>query len=110
MSGPIVKDNLFVTLNQSNGWISQGELTAPIYNAKQVRVLANHNAIIKANFISDCYILDGNSEIAKKELGICFAGDDKTWFRVKDNVINNPIVELYSSVSFDSLSINFQFI
>lgn len=72
MSQPIIRDNLFVTLNQSNGWRLEGQLNAPIYNAKHVRILSNHNAIIKTNFVSDCYLLDGNSELAIKEEGLCF--------------------------------------
>lgn len=109
MSQPIIRDNLFVVLNTSNNWKSDGELTAPIH-AEYCRILSNHNALIQANFIQDTYVLDGSDTRAYKKSGLCFAGDDKTWYRLKEKTIHKPIINLYSNICFDSLALNFQFI
>lgn len=110
MSTPIIKDNLYVVLSGSNNWQSDGELVAPIVNASHVRIISNQNAIIQASFVRDSYVLDSTKDTTFTLPGLCFAGDDKTWFPVKDKYIHKPIIKLYSNITFDSLSICFQFI
>lgn len=110
MSAPIIKDNLYVVLSSANNWKSEGELVAPIVNASQCRIISNQNAIIQASFIRDSYLLDSSLDTSFTLPGLCFAGDDKTWFTVKDKHIHKPIINLYSNITFDSLALCFQFI
>lgn len=110
MSQPIIKDNLFVVLNQSNNWESRGQLVSNISNVEKCRILSNHNALIQCNFLQDTFIMDSSSNVPYKKPGLVFAGDDKTWYTVKDRNIHNPVITLYSNISFDSLALNFQFI
>lgn len=110
MSQPIIKDNLFVVLNAGNNWSSSGQLVSNITNVNKCRILSNHNALIQCNFLQDTFVLDGKELAPYKKPGLVFAGDDKTWYTVKDKTIHNPIITLYSNISFDSLALNFQFI
>lgn len=110
MSSPIIKDNLYVVLSGANNWESKGELVAPIVNANYCRILSNQNAIIQASFIRDSFVLDSTQTTTFSLPGLCYAGDDKTWFPVKDKYIHKPIITLYSNITFDSLAICFQFI
>jgi len=110
MSEPIIKDNLYVVLSNSNQWKSDGQLTAPITGVTHCRILANQNAIIQCSFIRDAFVLDNSAVTSFTLPGLCFAGDDKTWFELKDKYIQKPIVSLYSNITFESLVLNFQFI
>lgn len=110
MAEPIIKDQLFVTLNANNNYTYSGNLNAPIINKSKCRVLANNNALISTSFLQDSYIMDNNQAGAYKSPGLVYTGDDKSWFNVKDKAIRNPSVTLFSQVTFDNLSINFQFI
>lgn len=110
MSGPIIKDNLLVILNQSNNWTSTGNLQIPVVNCTQVRILSNNSAIIQTNFTADAYILSTTNSSAIKVSGLCFAGDDKVWYDVKERNIQTPYISLYSPVNFTDLELNFQFI
>lgn len=110
MSAPLIKDNLYVVLNNSNDWTSSISLVSPIVGCSQCRILANNNALIQVSFLQDSYLLGGNSDAAAKMPGLVYAGDDKTWFKLKDHTIQFFKVSLYSNVTFDSLALNFQFI
>lgn len=110
MSSPLIKDNLYVVLSPSNNWKSDGELVVPVQNASYCRILSNQNAIIQASFIRDSYVLDSSKATTFSLPGLCYAGDDKSWFEVKDKYIRKPIINLYSNVTFDSLALCFQFI
>lgn len=110
MSAPLIKDNLYVVLNNSNNWTAQGNLVAPINGVTRCRILSNNNCMIQASFLTDCYLLSGVSPSAQKMPGLVYAGDDKTWFKVKDSTIQLFTISLYSNITFDSVALNFQFI
>lgn len=110
MSGPIIKDNIYVVLSPANNWKSDEQLVTPVIDASFVRCISNQNAIIQASFVRDSYVLDSTKDTTFTLPGLCFTGDDKTWFPIKDKYIHQPIITLYSNITFDSLAICFQFI
>lgn len=115
MSTTIVKDSLFVILNKSNNFVA--EVTQPLppiaYKTK-CRIISSQKCLITTNFTGDSFFISDDNYIPNKITGLAAAGLVQLQYRVTDNYITRPRVEIYKhATNFDlnteSYSIYFQF-